>query len=144
MQASSAECTAVYVGSEVSSDGSVIFARSNDFQEVFGNHISVTPRVENESGRFMPVSMDGKVKTEIPQTTYQYTATPFMNSSREYSGLGLDAAACTNEYGVSMSMSVTAFPNEDALKADPLIKEGLTEFTANDLVVCQSKTARKV
>lgn len=91
----------------------------------------------------MPVSMDGKVKTEIPQTTYQYTATPFMNSSREYSGLGLDAAACTNEYGVSMSMSVTAFPNEDALKADPLIKEGLTEFTANDLVVCQSKTARE-
>lgn len=143
MQASSAECTAVYVGSEVSSDGSVIFARSNDFQEVFGNHITVTPRVENESGRFMPVSMDGKVKTEIPQTTYQYTATPFMNSSREYSGLGLDAAACTNEYGVSMSMSVTAFPNEDALKADPLIKEGLTEFTANDLVVCQSKTARE-
>ena len=61
MQASSAACTAVYVGSDVSADGSVIFARSNDFQDVWGNHITVTPRVDNESGRFMPISDDGTV-----------------------------------------------------------------------------------
>ena len=142
MQASAA-CTAVYVGSEVIADGSLIFARSNDVQEVFGNHITVNPRVENESGRVMPVSKDGNVTTEIPETTYKYTATPFMNSTMEYCGFGPDATACTNEYGVAMSMSVTAFPNEVALKADPLIEDGLTEFTTVDLVVCQSKTARE-
>ena len=143
MQASAA-CTAVYVGSEVSADGSLIFARSNDVQEVFGNHITVNPRVENESGRVMPVSKDGNVTTEIPETTYKYTATPFMNSTMEYCGFGPDATACTNEYGVAMSMSVTAFPNEVALKADPLIEDGLTEFTAVDLVVCQSKQLERV
>ena len=37
----------------------------------------------------------------------------------------------------------TAFPNEAALKADPLIEEGLDEDAAVDLVICQSKTARE-
>ena len=142
MQASAA-CTAVYVGSDVSADGSVIFARSNDYTEVFANHITVTPRVENSPGRFMPVSLDGKVKTEIPETTYKYTATPYMNSTMAYYGNQLDAASCTNEYGVAMTMSVTAFSNKNALKADPLIDNGIAEDTAVDLVVCQSKTARE-
>lgn len=66
MQACSA-CTSVYVGSEVSDDGSVIFARSNDFQEVWGNHITVTPRVENEPGRFMPINNNGSVKQNFRQ-----------------------------------------------------------------------------
>ena len=142
MQACSA-CTAVYVGQDVSADGSIIVARSNDLQEVFGSHITVTPRVENEPGRLMPVSPDGKVKTEIPATTYHYTATPFMNSTVVRNEGVHDAATCTNEYGVAMTMSVTAFPNNASLQADPLVKEGICEFTATDLVVCQSKTARE-
>lgn len=142
MQTCSA-CTAVYVGSEVSDDGSVIFSRSNDYQEVWGNHITVTPRVENEPSRFMPINNNGSVKTELPSTTYKYTATPFMNSTTEYNELGNDAAVGTNEYGVTITMSITAFSNNASLKADPLVEDGLTEFTANDLVVCQSKTARE-
>ncbi len=138
-----AACTAVYVGQDVSADGSIIIARSNDHQDVWGNHITVIPRVENQEGRFMPVSGDGKVKMELPSTTYKYTATPYMNSTTAYNGASHDAAACTNEYGVAMTMSVTAFPNDAALKADPLVEEGITEDTAVDLVVCQSKTARE-
>lgn len=143
MQACAA-CTAVYVGQDVSADGSIIFARSNDYQEVWGNHITVTPRVENVSGRFMPISVDGKVSIEIPSTTYKYTATPYMDSTLAYEGSSVhDAAVCTNEYGVSMSMSITAFPNEAALKADPLVEGGICEDAATDLVICQSKTARE-
>lgn len=142
MQACAA-CTAVYVGQDVSEDGSIIFARSNDFQGVHGNHVTVTPRVENEPGRLMPVNFNQTVKTEIPATTYQYTATPSLNSTLENASIPIDAAACTNEYGVSMSMSVTAFSNKAALEADPLVDDGITEFTANDLVICQSKTARE-
>ena len=142
MQACAA-CTAVYVGSDVSADGSSIIARSNDFQGVSGNHITVTPRVENKPGRLMPVSDSGKVKTEIPATTYKYTSTPYMDSTIAYNDGDLDAAACTNEYGVAMTMSVTAFPNKAALEADPLVEDGICEDAAVDLVVCQSKTARE-
>ena len=139
-----AACTAVYVGSDVSADGSLIFARSNDEPDVWGNHITVNPRVENSSGRLMPVSVDGKIKTEIPATTYKYTATPYMNSTMVYNNESVrDAAACTNEYGVAMTFSITAFPNNDSLQADPLVDEGLDEDATVDLVICQSKTARE-
>ncbi len=110
MQASAA-CTAVYVGQDVSADGSIIFARSNDFPNVSGNHITVTPRVENTPGRFVPVDLKGDVKTELPATTYKYTATPFLNSTMAAHKIGLDAATCTNEYGVAMTMSVSSYLN---------------------------------
>ena len=143
MQACAA-CTAVYVGQEVSDDGSVIFARTNDLGGVWGNHVTVTPAVENESGRTMPVSLDESVRTEIPETTYKYTATPYMDSTlANLEQPCPDAAACTNEYGVAMSMSVTAYANEAALKADPLVETGICEDAATDLVICQSKTARE-
>ena len=142
MQACSA-CTGLYVGQDVSADGSIIVARSNDYHEVFGNNITVTPRVENEPGRLMPVSPDGEVKTEIPATTYHYTATPYMNSTVVRNDGVIDAATCTNEYGVVMTMSVTAFANNASLQADPVVEDGICEDTASDLVVCQSKTARE-
>lgn len=143
MQACAA-CTGVYVGQDVSEDGSVIFARSNDSGGVWGNHVTVTSAVENESGRTMPVSLDGSVQVEIPETTYKYTATPFMNSTVANLDLPtIDAAACTNEYGVVMSMSVTAYANDAALTADPLVDTGICENAANDLMICQSKTARE-
>ena len=66
-----------------------------------------------------------------------------LNSTAAHSGTGRDATTCTNEYGVAMTISVSAFSNNDSLEADPLIKNGLSEFTAVDLVVCQSKTARE-
>ena len=75
-------CTAVYVGSDVSADGSTILARTNDYPEIWASHITVSPRVENTPGRFMDVSVDGKVKAELPATTYKYTATPYMDSTR--------------------------------------------------------------
>ncbi len=59
------------------------------------------------------------------------------------SGLAHDATVCANEYGVTMIMSITSFSNAAALRADPLVGNGLTEFTAVDLVVCQSATARE-
>ena len=137
-------CTAVYVGSDVSDDGSTIVARSNDYPAIWGNHITVTPRVENEPGRLMPVSNDGTVKTELPETTYQYTATPFMNSTTAANKEAVyDAAGSANEYGVVMTMSVTAYANNAALEADPLVKNGVCEDAATDLVICQSKTARE-
>ena len=91
----------------------------------------------------MPVDNGATVFAEIPADTYHYTSTPYMDSTLYANGMQRDAAACTNEKGVAMTMSVTAFTNKAALEADPLVKNGLAEFTANDLVICQSATARE-
>ncbi len=136
-------CTAVYVGSEVSEDGSAIVARSNDSMGVIGNHITIVDRVEDEPGRKMRIDKGNTVYTEIPPTTYRYIGTPWMESARAQDSSGDDDAVCMNEYGVAMTMSITAFSNHAALEADPLVDSGLTEFTANDLIVCQSATARE-
>ena len=42
-----------------------------------------------------------------------------------------------------MTMSVTAFCCPAAMEADPWEDQGITEDTANDLVICQSRTARE-
>ena len=136
-------CTAVYVGKDVSTDGTIILAKSNDYQDVWGNHVTITERVENEPGRKMPVDNAGTVMADLPATTYRYVSTPFMESAMALNGLGRDATICENEYGVVMIMSITSFSNAAALQADPLIEDGLTEFTAVDLVTCQSATARE-
>jgi len=136
-------CTAVYVGQDVSDDGTILLAKSNDYQDVWGNHVTITERVEGEPGRTMPVDAACTVFAPLPATTYRYTATPWMDSARALNGLAPDATVCANEYGVAMIMSITSFSNDAALEADPLIETGLTEFTAVDLVVCQSATARE-
>ena len=141
--ASGSACTAVYVGKDASDDGTIMIAKSNDYPDVWPNYIAVTEHVDNAPGRTMPVDNDGTVLAEIPAATYRYTSTPFTDSGSANSGLANDATVCANECGVSMVMSITAFSNKKALEADPLIKNGLTEFTAVDLVICQSATARE-
>ncbi len=136
-------CTAVYVGSEASADGSTIVARSNDYMQLWANHLEIVDHVEDQPGRTMPVSKDGTVQAPIPATTFRYTSTPWMDSAIATAKRGRDATACTNECGVAMSMSVTGATNQQALEADPLVEGGLTEFTAVDLVLCQSQTARQ-
>ena len=136
-------CTAVYVGQDASDDGTIMLARSNDYQDVWANYVTIIERVENKPGRTMPVDHDATVLAPLPDTTYRYTATPWMDSTVASNGSDRDATVCTNEYGVAMTMSVTAFSNSAVLKADPLIGHGLTENTAVDLVVCQSATARE-
>ena len=136
-------CTAVYVGADASADGTIMLARCNDYPAVWPNYVTVYNRVEGEPGRTMPVDEAQTVFADLPETTYQYTATPWMDSMQAVTGHMSDCAACVNEYGVSMTMSVTAFANEASLEADPRPSNGLTEDTANDLVICQSRTARE-
>ena len=38
-------CTAVYVGRDASADGTVMIAKSNDYQAVWPNHVTLTERV---------------------------------------------------------------------------------------------------
>lgn len=140
---SASACTAIYVGSEVSADGSILIARSNDYQANWANRLEATERVEDQPGRVMPVDNAGTVFAPIPSTTYHYVSTPWMDSTCVINKMQKDASVCVNEYGVGMTMSVSAFSNAAALEADPLVPNGLTECSANDLVICQSKTARE-
>ena len=136
-------CTGVYIGRKATTDGSVIIARSNDTQGNFPQRMMVVPRVEQYPDRQMPVDNDHSAFFEIPATTYKYIGTPFMASAQLENGNGMDDAVCINEYGVAMTMSVTAFSNKAAKAADPWVPHGITEFTMDQLVITTSRSARE-
>ena len=142
VSACASACTGVYIGKKVSDDGNYIFARSNDTQGVFPTRVMVVPRVEQYPNREMPVDNNASMFAEVPQTTFKYTGTPFMDSARLENGNGMDDAVGVNEYGVAMTMSVTAFSNKAAKSADPWVPAGITEFTMDQMVITVSKTAK--
>ncbi|MBQ3278501.1 MAG: C69 family dipeptidase [Clostridia bacterium] len=102
-------CTGVYVGKEASTDGTIIIARSNDSQGNYPTRVMVSPRVEQDPNRKMPVDSENSQFFDLPVTTYKYIGTPMMDSAILETGSGMDDAVCVNEYGVAMTMSVTAF-----------------------------------
>jgi len=143
LAAGASACTGVYIGKEASTDGTIIIARSNDTQGNFPTRVMVAPRVEQDSSREMPINNESSEFFDLPATTYKYTGTPFMDSAMLENGNGMDDAVCVNEYGVAMTMSVTAFSNKTAKGADPWVPTGITEFTMNQLVITTSKTAKE-
>jgi len=136
-------CTGVYVGKEASTDGTIIIARSNDSQGNYPTRVMVSPHVEQDPNRKMPVDSENSQFFDLPVTTYKYIGTPMMDSAILETGSGMDDAVCVNEYGVAMTMSVTAFSNNAAKAADPWVSEGITEFTMNQLIITTSKTAKE-
>lgn len=136
--ASALACTAVYVGKDASTDGSTIIARSEDQSNgAYNKMFVVVPRVENVPNRFME-DING-CKIALPATTYKYTMVP----DNSLAGDGVYPAVCTNEYGVAITATVTAYANKAALKADPLLENGLREAALPAVVACSVKTARE-
>lgn len=136
-------CTGVYIGREATTDGSVIIARSNDTQGNYPQRMTVVPRIEQAQDRQMPVDNERSSFFDLPSTTFKYFGTPFMDSAQLENGTGMDDAVCINEYGVAMTMSVTAFSNKAAMAADPWVAHGITETTMNQLVISVSRNARE-
>lgn len=137
-------CTGVYVGKDVSEDGTYIIARSNDTQGTYPSRMIIIPAKKDVSGRRMPVGSADGVLTDIPSNTYKYTGTPFMTSIVENKLQdNFDYAACTNDQGVVLSGTVTAFANKAALKADPYVSNGITESGMDQLLICQIASARE-
>ena len=136
-------CTGVYIGREATTDGSVIIARSNDTQGNYPQRMTVVPRIEQAQDRQMPVDNERSSFFDLPSTTFKYIGTPFMASAQLENGTGMDDAVCINEYGVAMTMSVTAFSNKAAMTADPWVTHGITETTMNQLVIAVSRSARE-
>ncbi len=107
-------CTGVYVGKDVSTDGSVIIARSEDQgQGVVNKRFKVVERVENVSGRYLEVYGAGTT-FPLPATTYKYTMMQdFEGAYGDYAG------GCVNENGVAVTATVTASTKWDIWKLDP-------------------------
>ena len=131
-------CTAVYVGKDVSTDGSTIIARSEDQGTgAYNKMFFVVDRVENVPGRTID-DVQG-FSYELPATTYKYTIVPDYSAG----GDGPYYGACTNEYGLSISGTVSAYPRVELEEVDPMIEGGLRESVLPGIVAATCKTAKE-
>lgn len=131
-------CTAVYVGKDVSSDGTTMIARSEDQGcGAYNKLFYVEPRVENQPGRIME-DVNG-LSIPLPATTYKFTCVPDYSDG----GDGPYHGACTNEYGLSISATVSASPCEAWEAADPYKEPGLREAVLTGIVAETCKTSKQ-
>ena len=132
-------CTGLYVGKQVSEDGATILARTVDTHPCLTPTLEVVvPRVENTPGRKLTGGYTG-FSYDLPDTTYKYTSTPFAACAG-----GDYASAATNEMGVAVTATVTAYVQDAWYEADPMNWDtGLTEAVVTDLIASCAATARE-
>lgn len=143
-------CTAIYVGSDLTADGSTMFARSEDIANSYNKLFYVSPAGANAEG-------------EVYQGCYGFTYT-FTHDSYSYTafsddnGYGVDnvcpdcggthkhtpyQAGGTNEMGVTVSATETIGGSEAVEAVDPYADAGIEEAEIVTVVLGEAATAKE-
>ena len=143
-------CTAIYVGSDLTADGSTMFARSEDIANSYNKLFFVSPAGANAEG-------------EVYQGCYGFTWT-FTHDSYSYTafsddnGYGVDnvcpdcggthkhtpyQAGGTNEMGVTVSATETIGGSEAVEAVDPYADTGIEEAEIVTVVLGEAATAKE-
>lgn len=133
-------CTGMYVGKDVSKDGTTIIARSEDQGGGAYNKMFKVQKRVTKAGRYLTDEGTG-FKVKLPKTTYKYTYVPDSSDAND----GQYFASCTNEYGVAVVGTVSTGVSEEYEALDPTTEygNGLREAILPGLIACQSKTAKE-
>lgn len=119
--------------------GTYLIARSEDQgQGDYNKMFQVQPRVENVPGRFITDTATG-FQIPLPATTYKYTYVPDYTRGDD----GMYPGSCTNEYGVSITATVSTSTCEAWEAEDPFVEPGLREAILAASVAAVSTTARE-
>lgn len=131
-------CTSYYAGKDVTTDGSILFGRTEDISAAH-NKIFVVHEAEDHKEGDMYEDVTG-FTMPYPEHTYRYTA------CEDDPGYGGDpfGEVGTNELGVSMSATESASPSGALESQDPFIlKTGITEASMVNAVLPCVTTARE-
>lgn len=133
-------CTGMYVGRDVSKEGTTLIARSEDQGSGAYNKMFKVQKRITKSGRYYKDTGTG-FKVKLPKTTYKFTYVPDSSDAED----GQYPASCTNEYGVAVVGTVSTEVSEEYEKADPVkdTGKGLREAILPGLVACQVKSAKQ-
>ncbi len=129
------ECTSIIVGSKQSTDGSLIFARSEDFDCKIAKTLEIYEDTDCGPEKFE--ARDSAFRCPLPKKMLGYTAMPGYNLPGHWGSAGF------NSVGVGMSSTETIFSSKKALEADPLVEEGIGENSVYNIVLPYIHTARE-
>ena len=132
-------CTGVIVGKGLTTDGSYIFGRNEDFTAAadHNKNFVVHERGKNKPGEIFKDESNG-FTYPLPETKYKYISVPDVTPEE-----GIFDEAGYNEFGVAIDATVSAEANEKIQKIDPYVKDGLSESAIPTVILPYVKTARE-
>lgn len=146
-------CTGVYVGNEVSENGSTYMGRSEDIGDMYGKIFGVAPAQTLEPGAVYEDAYGFVMeysKFSYPSTTYAYT---YVKDSPNDGETMEDedgnpvgeayAEAGQNEKGLCMTATVSTSCSKTVKAVDPLVDTGLCEISMTSLILGGAATAKE-
>ncbi|MGT2933729.1 C69 family dipeptidase [Streptococcus catagoni] len=136
-QSSASACTGFIIGKDLTKDGSTLYGRTEDLEPNHNKNFLVRKAKDNKSGEKWKDQANG-FEYPLPKHSFKYTAVPDVTPEE-----GVYDEAGSNEYGVSMSATVSASANKKILKVDPYVKDGLAESSMASVILPSVKTAKE-
>ena len=131
-------CMGVYVGKEVSENGSSYIGRSEDIGAKHTKIFTVHPAEDHEPGEMFTDAYGFSMP--YPEHTYQYTLakdSPLFGEGEEpYAEVGI------NENEVAMTATVSTYYNDAVDAVDPLVDTGICEISMGSVLLGQAESAR--
>ena len=129
------ECTTIIIGQEQTADGSMIVARSEDWDAMEAKNYEIFEGTDNGPREF--VAKDSPFRCELPEKALGYTALSPYNLHGHWGSAGFNTA------GVGMSATESIFSNDEILKHDPLVENGVAENSVFNITLPYVHTARE-
>ena len=129
------ECTTIIVGQEQTADGSMIVARSEDWDAMEAKNYEIFEATDNGPREF--VAKDSPFRCELPEKALGYSALSPYNLHGHWGSAGFNTA------GVGMSATESIFSSDEILKHDPLVENGVAENSVFNITLPYVHTARE-
>ena len=129
------ECTTIIIGQEQTADGSMIVARSEDWDAMEAKNYEIFESTDNGPREF--VAKDSPFRCELPEKALGYSALSPYNLHGHWGSAGFNTA------GVGMSATESIFSSDEILKHDPLVENGVAENSVFNITLPYVQTARE-
>lgn len=129
------ECTTIIIGQEQTADGSMIVARSEDWDAMEAKNYEIFEGTDNGPREF--VAKDSPFRCELPEKALGYSALSPYNLHGHWGSAGFNTA------GVGMSATESIFSSDEILKHDPLVENGVAENSVFNITLPYIRTARE-
>ena len=140
-------CTAIYVGADLTNDGSTIFARSEDISNSYNKLFYVAPASKHTAGEVYNGCYG--FSYTFTKDSYGYTAFSDDNGSGVCPDCGGEhahtpyEAGGTNEMGVTVSATETIGCSDALYEADPYVDTGIEEAEIPTVLLSEAATAKE-
>lgn len=130
-------CTGIYVGKKASKNGNTFIGKTADTSAQKGKlvGIRISPKKTRCEGKIHK-SIESKLKFKLPKTCNKFLA---VESCAVNDNRGKMDVACSNDYGLCVTGTVTTYSHPKILKLDPLTENGICEQTICELIIMTCK-----